>query len=159
MSYLTASTALGKFFLPIPGHAHYEISLAGEVRNRRTQHVLRAFRGTISSPYLRCGLGDIHRLLMAAVIGRELTRDEQVRHLDGDSYNNAIGNLRLGTARDNRHDRLLTDNYGSKLRIQDIRDIRACIGQLSPEQLAARHGVTSQQIRRIIRGDCWAALQ
>ena len=47
-----------------------------------------------------------HRLIVEQSIGRHLTADEVVHHIDEDPSNNAIGNLRLMLKRD--HDSLHT---------------------------------------------------
>lgn len=161
MGYLALPQVQVKTFLSIPGHKHYEICIeTGEVRNRRTRHTL-AVHWSQSRPgryYYTCHLGRIHRLLMSAIVGRVLSRSEQVRHLSGDPRDNRLGNLALGTARDNRRDQLASDTYGRKLRTADVRDIRALRGLMSVRQIAAEFGVTPRLIYRIHAGTTWAAL-
>ena len=111
---------------PIPHLPAYEASDKGRIRNTKT--------GTIRKPlicrkyYKRLSIGGkshlVHRLVMAAHLGRELTGAEQVRHLDDDGLNNKIDNLCLGTAADNWADRRLNDRAGWKLRQRDVQRIR-----------------------------------
>lgn len=44
-----------------------------------------------------------HRLIMEQHLGRKLTRQEYVHHLDGDPKNNALSNLVLSTAHEHMH--------------------------------------------------------
>jgi hypothetical protein len=146
---------------PIPHLPTYEASDKGRIRNRIT--------GTIRRPnqttryYLRVSIGGknylVHRLVMAAHIGRELTRAEQVRHLDDDGLNNRLDNLSVGTAADNWADRRLNDRAGWKLRQRDVQRIRADLRRRPTKQVAIMHGVSHSHVRNILNGHRYGWLE
>lgn len=99
---------------PIRGYeGYYEVSDEGDVRSTRRKGsrgaVLSA--GTTKNGYKlvslwRDGKGtscNVHRLVAAAFIG-ECPTGLEVRHLDGNPANNAVGNLAYGTGSENCRD-------------------------------------------------------
>lgn len=146
-------------WLPIPSHPIYEICAAGFVRNTKTGRVLaNHLHRSASRYYVACRLGFVHRLLMEAQTGRTLGRHEQVRHLDGDTFNNAPVNLSIGTARDNAFDRITHNTNGRKLRNGHVREIRALSARLDKRKLANRFGVSAATISDILTGRTWGNL-
>jgi len=159
MTYLRPIPVRSKFFLPIPGHPHYEISLTGQVRNRRTGRILKNRVHCASCRWYRaCSLGLIHRLLMSAILGHCLTRHEWVRHKNGNTFDNSPCNLQLGTPKQNAVDRIASNTNGRALKNQDVRDIRALADTLPLARLAARYRVSMQHIKAIIARRAWANL-
>ena len=101
----------------------------------------------------------VHRLVMAAHLGRPLALHEHVRHLDGDpGHNNALVNLALGTARDNARDKIAHNTNGRTLRNNDVREIRHLVPRLGARAVARRYGVTPGHVRMIASGRRWAGL-
>ena len=53
----------------------------------------------LAGPTFAGGYVQEHRLVMARKLGRQLTKDETVHHVDGDKQNNDPGNLQLRQGR------------------------------------------------------------
>ena len=112
-------------WLPIPGHAGYEVSDQGRVRSldrtvphRRSGRL--SLKGRILKPqvsgtkkrtspgYLSVKLGalsrtwPIHTLVAMSFLGEPMGL--QVRHLNGNSHDNRLENLKYGTGRENMQD-------------------------------------------------------
>ena len=101
----------------------------------------------------------VHRLVMAAPLGRPLALHEHVRHLDGDpGHNNALVNLALGTARDNARDKIRHNCNGRVLRNADVREIRHLVPRMGARAVALRYGVTPGHVRMIASGRRWGGL-
>ena len=87
-----------------------------------------------------------------------------VRHLDGDSTNNALSNLAWGTHQDNSDDAVEigatprgTQHWRSKLNAEQARIIkRTSPSQAAAKDLAARFDVHYTTIRSIWQGKSWA---
>jgi hypothetical protein len=98
-------------WLPVPGWSSYEVSDLGSVRRHAGggQPLKPHFDG---QRYLAVCLSEagirttkrIHCLVAAAFIGPRPDGLE-VRHFDGDSFNNSASNLRYGTRAENQADR------------------------------------------------------
>ena len=100
----------------------------------------------------------VHRLVMAAHLGRALAPHEHVRHLDGDAGHNTLANLAVGSARDNAADKIRHNCNGKRLRNADVREIRHLVRRVDPRVLAARYGVTAWHVRAIATGRRWSGL-
>lgn len=96
----------------IPGWEKYEASDQGDVRRIETGLVLSpsiTYNGYAS---LRLSVGGkaktlyVHRLVLLAFVGPP-SGSPHTRHLDGNGLNNALSNLRYGTAQENADDRRL----------------------------------------------------
>lgn len=110
---------------PIPGWDAYEASDLGRVRSLdriikfkdgRNAHVkgrLLSLRLHVGTPYRRVGLLQdgrsqrkyVHQLVMMAFVG-EAPAGQEVRHLDGNSTNNRLSNLKYGTKSENNFDQV-----------------------------------------------------
>lgn len=159
MTYLIDTAEIINLFLPIPSHPNYEISLTGQVRNRKTGYVLKTRVHQASCRYYTsCAIGLIHRLLMSAILGVPLTSTELVRHRNGNGFDNSPCNLVIGTAKQNSLDKIDTNTNGKILRNQDVREIRRLADRMTDRQLASRYRVSPGHIRSILKGQRWANL-
>lgn len=114
-----AAGVTDELWRPAPGFPGYEVSNLGRVASlrRRPRRIL--------SPYLnprqahgyfhvtlscdsegRRRRPSVHRLVAEAFHGAAPSPDHQVRHLDGNRFNNTAANLAWGTASENRLDRV-----------------------------------------------------
>lgn len=96
-------------FLEYPRDTKYFIDSDGNVFSRKrgkakalTPHF---HQGKGYKKYLRMRIGGklelVHRIVASAKIGRTLTCEEQVNHLNGDTLDNRIGNLEVVTFAEN----------------------------------------------------------
>lgn len=101
----------------------------------------------------------VHRAVVMASLRRELTRDEIVRHLDGNTFNNSVSNLMVGTAKSNSMDRYLHGTAGRILRNAHVHEIRqfAWLGWAT-RTLADRYGISTGHVRAIVTRRRWAGL-
>jgi hypothetical protein len=110
----------------VPGYdGFYEVSNFGDVRSLtrsvtygRHGHVTyqgREIRQFVSGKYLSVKLSKagvtkttyVHELVLLAFEGTRPSMQErcEIRHLDGDKFNNCLDNLKYGTAKENAADR------------------------------------------------------
>jgi hypothetical protein len=102
-----------------------------------------------------------HRLVLEAFVG-PCPEGMECRHLDGDTQNNHVSNLRWGTKKENYEDKRLhgTDNAGEIMAVRSSRDVKE-IGDLvrrglySQSELARLYGVSKQQISSIKTHKRW----
>lgn len=161
MSYLTATfDNVCHDHLAIPMAPGYEVSIiTGVVRNATTKHILKEFPAKSSTRYyLCCGVGRIHRLLLSALLGRVFEPWEHVHHINGDTFDNAPINLRLGSPKENSLDKILHNVNGRILRNSHVREIRRMAGFRTRHQLAAQFGISAGHVGSIIRRTRWANL-
>lgn len=78
----------------------YSLKAKGHFKLKQHEH-----SGKSSKPQLRVKAGTkthlVHRLVMAAKIGRMLLREEHVNHIDGNPSNNCWDNLEITTHTEN----------------------------------------------------------
>lgn len=91
---------------------------SSECRNLWFRARARQTRKIDGQGYVRVTLADgsrvlEHRHVMAEHLGRPLTDDETVHHLDGDKANNALGNLQLRQGRHGKGARFVCRSCGS----------------------------------------------
>lgn len=112
----------------------YEVSNLGRVR--RGQYILRGtwsgyLRVTLYEQGRRC-TAQVHVLVAKTFLGPKPSDKHLVAHIDGDSENNKVDNLRWATAAENSQDghRLGEipkgeDRYNARLTAQQVLDIRS----------------------------------
>ncbi len=104
----------------------------------------------------------VHRLVLEAYVG-PCPEGMQVRHLDGDVYNNNLDNLAYGTAQQNQADRKKhgtavgngSANAASKLTETEVLEIRKLRCNENTRSLADRYGVTPSLISAICTRRRW----
>ena len=153
---------------PILSDARYEVSEEGQVRSSARGAARLLAVCTLRTPQGKeyavvqirplGGLKYAHRLVLEAFVG-PCPDGHEGRHLDDDGMNCRLGNLAWGTRRQNAEDRRRNGAYragsGSahKLTEGQVRTIRSAEG--SHASVAARYGVTPEQISNIRRGKSW----
>ena len=104
----------------------------------------------------------IHRLILETYIG-SCPEGMECRHLDGNSRNNNLSNLKWGTRSENRqdaikHGTIIGENHSqNKLNKSDVRMIVYIYqtGLFSIQKVADMYGVCSQSIHNIIHKRTW----
>tara|TARA_R100000654_G_scaffold2744_9_gene10060 strand:- start:14665 stop:15243 length:579 start_codon:yes stop_codon:yes gene_type:complete len=104
----------------------------------------------------------IHQLVLLAFVGPR-PEGYLTRHLDGCPQNNVICNLAWGTYKQNADDRKVhgtnkvgEDNPNSKITEDIVREIRVlCKGSLKQREIAARFGISQQEVSQIKRRLIW----
>ena len=90
-------------WININDHPNYEVSNDGQVRNKRTGHILKPLLNR-ENGYARVSLNGqrcyIHRLVAQAFYDNSRT-DMDVNHIDGNKLNNNIANLEWSTRKEN----------------------------------------------------------
>jgi len=101
---MTTSTQNGIKFCPIPEHPDYMISRCGQVWTCKRSRLLTP---VFSARYFRVRLGRkgvlLHRAMAAAFLGA--SSNDFVDHIDGDTRNNVLENLRIATRQQNMFNR------------------------------------------------------
>lgn len=88
----------------ISGHPNHQISEDGQVRNRKTGHILKQSPDRYG--YMRLSLGStdnvyVHRVVCEAFHGEPIGARTQVNHIDCDRQNNSASNLEWCTPSEN----------------------------------------------------------
>lgn len=100
-----------------------------------------------------------HAVLLA--YGYDRPAGAECRHLDGNSHNNALANLRWGTRQENSDDKIA---HGRMPYGEEKHDVRLTVGQAIAIQRDTRasrvvgreYGVSHTAVLRIRRGDRWS---
>lgn len=173
---------------PVVGYeGQYEVSSLGRVRSldreieiyQKNRYLVQRRRGNFLKLSIsavgayrrvtlqRDGKGrlkQVHRLVLEAFIGPP-GHGEQAAHNDGDSSNNAAGNLRWATPAGNVHDRfahgtmlLGTVNHAAKLTEHKVRAIRAVQGR-SQQSIADEFGVNQTTVSCILLRKSWKHIE
>lgn len=164
----------------ITGFSRYRVSNIGRVTNRRglvlKPHVKKDSRGA-NVEYLRVRLRSdsgvyknlrIHRLVLLAFVGPPPSEKHVGAHIDGNSRNNWLMNLKWATPKENEKDKAVhgTKVFGTaipnaKLNPAAVRRIRklAVDNKLDPSdmlKLVSALGVSRHTIRDVLRGRTWS---
>jgi hypothetical protein len=150
--------------VPIAGFANkYEVSDEGGVKNSITLHILRpmktgAKRKSASRYKVRLSTNprvdiEVGALVLTAFV-RPRSEREHVMHLDDNPSNNALRNLRWGTATENAQDCAKKKRGGRQiLGPSEVAEIRRLRGEGSTGRaLAKRYGVSEQRICDVYKG-------
>jgi hypothetical protein len=147
----------------VPGYEGlYEVSDGGRVRSLLLDRLLSitAHRSGHCSVRLSRKHFYVHALVLTVFVGPRPVRDDglrtECRHLDGNPSNNALANLRWGTVKENRADRVTLHEVGAFSRA-DVVNIR---WQLSlgckVKDVAEKYGVDRHTISNIKAGRSYA---
>ena len=105
----------------------------------------------------------VHRLVMEAFVG-PCPDGMECRHLNGNSRDNRLENLKWGTKAENIEDTLRHGHTTRgerhpmvKLTESQVREIRAAGGK--QREIAERYGVTQSNVSYIKRGASWGHVQ
>lgn len=147
----------------------YEASTDGHIRNAKTKHILREFKG--KDGYLRTQFGGKSRTVHRVIAKTFLPEDEErtyVNHIDGDKTNNAVENLEWCTFSENmRHaydNELMKPKTGINngrniLSEEDVKYIREHCKKRDPvysrKALAEKFNVAHQTISAVLSGQNW----
>lgn len=163
----------------IVGYPSYEVSNLGRVRSLKwgnlkiLKPVRKSNRRTPHNVYICVNLTDptgkakkkrVHRLVMEAFVGSAPSDKHHVGHIDGNSTNNWLENLKWVTQKENEADKLIhgtrpfgTTVHNAKLNPKAVRRIR----RIKISDFAAIHktatalGVNPQTVRDVINGITW----
>jgi hypothetical protein len=103
----------------------------------------------------------VHTLVALAFIGRRPRRKSEVRHRDGNRFNNRPHNLKWGTRRQNERDKVSHgtaprgENNG-RAKITALGAIALRSMNVPIKEAAAFFEISESQARRIRRGESWA---
>ena len=104
-------------YLPIVGFEKYDVSNHGNIRNRQTMRILKSRANRKN--YMVIDLGDtmkqVHRLVAEAFLLNPENK-KCIDHIDGDTINNKLINLRYATNQENSFNQKLSvhNTSGSK---------------------------------------------
>ncbi len=159
----------------IPNHPGYYASDDGEIYSARTG-ILRKLSKRIHNGYYRVNLVDVtnpkrplvryvHTLVLNAFVG-DKPAGYVCRHLNGNSLDNRVDNLRWGTTKENvadaiKHGTASCLRHGenavaAKLKLADITEIRKqySSGQ-SQKELAVAFSISQRHVSDIVNGKTW----
>jgi len=108
----------------------------------------------------------VHSLVLEAFAGIRPSKAHLARHLDGNSLNNRLNNLRWGVPKENVQDRTSHGrsyrpqgelHHCAKLQEWQVKAIRKAYRRYGKEhiQLAAEFGITGSTARQIAKGQGW----
>ena len=146
--------------LNVPSKTRYEISNYGRIRNttKGTVLKLRILFGYFSFEYTDQSLSKKKAKLVHVLVAEHWLRNFdpslETAHVDHDKYNNHYRNL-LQVSPTQRAKRV-TENHLSrnyKLTVDEIKQIKS--SKKSPALLAQTYNISTMQVLRIQRGDCW----
>ncbi len=158
---------------------YYQVSNVGRVR--RIKWYRNTFPGKILKPCLKrkgnayykyvtlsrdnvVTTFAVHRMEAIVFLGLPIKNKDSVRHLDGNSLNNTITNLKWGTRSENSQDSIrhgtFVDNAGSKHGMSKLKEslipiIKQMSNSMTRRAIANHFGVSTSTIDGIINGKTW----
>lgn len=149
----------------VPAYAaKYEVSTLGRIRNSETRHVLRPMRTgrrrlpSAQRSKVRFSTSPRHDFEVGALVLSTFVSPRPfgavVMHLNDDSKDNSLKNLKWGTAASNVRDMVLKGRGGcQRLQMKDVVDIRRrrATGERGCD-LAIEYGVSKQRICDVYKG-------
>lgn len=102
----------------------------------------------------------IHRVVAYAFLPNPSFGQTQVRHIDGNGFNNVAANLAWGSQSENEKDKIAhgtkrrgTEIGNSKLRESDISEIR--MAEVAQSKIAKRYNIAQTTVSKIKRRTLW----
>ena len=164
--------------MPIPGYGGYWVNKSGRILSFRKK------RPAVLSPTAAAGrykrvclrpergvakMACVHRLVLLTFVG-PLPKGQQTRHLNGNSFDNRLSNLRYGTPKENvadqkKHGRFIEGERHkfAKLTVRAVREIRCKHKWGDPKLgaygLAREYGVSHTTVQRILGGISWQSVK
>ena len=139
-SVTTKSVAKKEFWKDIPGYeSEYQVSNKGNVKSL--------------ARYVKCGYKGkgtpgipVYQLVMKAFMG-PTPEGLEILHIDGDSANNHLNNLRFGTRTENILDVYKNGDRWRKLSVNEVKSIKNLLSKREPgKALAVRFNVSETTI-------------
>lgn len=149
---------------PIRGFEDYLISDVGKVYSTKSKRFLKtriSNRGYVLVSLCLKGrhyVKNVHRLVADAYLGGKFF-NAQINHINGDKFDNSIGNLEWVTPKTNMHRAVYSGLIktgelapGAKLRNCEVENIRNRwrAGNVSQGELAKEYGVNQSTVCRIV---------
>ena len=159
-----------KKFYPIPGHARYEISEDGTIRNCLSGKIKSQYIGSTGYYMVSFSYGNksnphrVHRLLAFCFIPNP-SKLPHINHIDGNKTNNDLGNLQWVTHEANMKHAFATglvNNSGekngqAKLNSEKVREIKQLLAiGVSQQKIANSFSVSRSCIQGIKKQRLWA---
>lgn len=162
----------------IPGYTRYEVSQYGRIRSNRTgkPYIIKLYAEKYKNiTYMRVYMEDdhgvgrkvrVHLLVLEAFAGPRPSSDHVGCHIDGNSVNNWLLNLKWATKKENEADKRLHGRIvfgvrirSAKLNPAKVRIIRAAYAKgwdrKVINKLAAKYGVDRRTIINAATGKHW----
>jgi hypothetical protein len=145
------------------GFDKYEVSDAGQIRNRKTGRILKS--QPMDNDYLKVWLMNggrrgipvyVHQLVLQT-FGPPQPEGFEASHKNGNRQDNSASNLVWEDRWTNNRRRIEHGTWGQRLTEDDVREIRRAYAarELNQYQLAERYGVSQCEIHNIVSGKHW----
>jgi len=147
----------------VPGYeGQYQVSDAGNIWSVRLGRLLAITEHQSGHCSVRLSRKHfyVHALVLSVFVGPRPVRDDglrtECRHLDGNPRNNVLANLRWGTVKENRADRVTLHEVGAFSRA-DVLNIRWRLSLgFTVKDIAKLYGVDRHTISNIKAGRAYA---
>lgn len=155
---------------PVPRFPGYEVSTLGAIRSLKRSKPVLMKQETDKDGYKRVQLfrsGEYHHLVVSRIVayaflGQAPEGKPYCCHIDGSRDNNAAGNLRWDSQKENIADKVRhgTAQVGSKhpratLTEDTVAAIKLRLGKASAQSIASEFNVTRHVVNDIKRGRTW----
>jgi len=151
----------------------YQVSNFGRVRAKKVGFYKQKAL-TNKNPYLivtlyKNNIGTtlyVHRLVLAAFVGKSPSAEHECRHLDGNPHNNNVDNLEWGTPSENAQDTIRMgrryqpdcsgEKHGANKLTEDmVEQIRNLRGLKTQKEIARMFGVNQSTVSAVQRRASW----
>jgi len=161
---------------PIPNFPEYYATEDGRIySSKRGGRWLKSAVGRNGYPMvaLQCGgskqvTRTVHSLVLETFVGDRPEGCDEIRHLDGNTLNPQLTNLKYGTRKQNHADSELhgsakrpprkygVDHHAARLTVEQVLSIRRRVAEGEKQtKVADEFGVTPQMVNRIVKRTAW----